>query len=250
MSRKRGRGGLVEYGQMARRIVRAYGRAFGVSGDLGDLPYLRDLNDEAHRATKDAVALLRARDPQLSWSQIGDALGVTGEAARQRYGDDSYPNGRIVYALRAAGAEHPAYIGQTQRLSLRVGSYRLPSGGHNPELRHWLATEGSGFEVVVLEKCETQEELDAAELRWIEHYALEGVVLNRLIVGRRGSLPENRRCQETEMRPVSGRRVPPREVRCTLPLGHEEKCRKNGIEFGRDWGKSAWDAYQERSAAS
>jgi len=40
---------------------------------------------EADRAIKEAV--YRAREQKLSWHTIGNALGITGEAARQRYSD-------------------------------------------------------------------------------------------------------------------------------------------------------------------
>ncbi|GAA4625656.1 hypothetical protein [Cellulomonas oligotrophica] len=41
------------------------------------------LANEAERAVRDAVA--RARAEGLSWNVVGQALGTTGEAARQRY---------------------------------------------------------------------------------------------------------------------------------------------------------------------
>ena len=40
---------------------------------------------EADRAIKEAV--YRAREQKLSWNTIGNALGITGEAARLRYSD-------------------------------------------------------------------------------------------------------------------------------------------------------------------
>jgi len=40
---------------------------------------------EADRAIKETV--FRAREQGLSWHTIGNALGITGEAARQRYSD-------------------------------------------------------------------------------------------------------------------------------------------------------------------
>jgi len=40
---------------------------------------------ETDRAIKEAV--YRARAQKLSWHTIGNALGITGEAARQRYSD-------------------------------------------------------------------------------------------------------------------------------------------------------------------
>ena len=43
------------------------------------------LLSEADRAIKETV--FRAREQKLSWHTIGNALGITGEAARQRYSD-------------------------------------------------------------------------------------------------------------------------------------------------------------------
>jgi len=43
------------------------------------------LLSEADKAIKEAV--FRAREQKLSWHSIGNALGITGEAARQRYSD-------------------------------------------------------------------------------------------------------------------------------------------------------------------
>jgi len=40
---------------------------------------------EADKAIKEAV--YRAREQKISWHTIGNALGITGEAARQRYAD-------------------------------------------------------------------------------------------------------------------------------------------------------------------
>ena len=40
---------------------------------------------EADKAIKEAV--FRAREEKLSWHTIGNALGITGEAARLRYSD-------------------------------------------------------------------------------------------------------------------------------------------------------------------
>jgi len=41
-----------------------------------------------HRAAKDNLvnAVLNARQGGMTWQKIGDALGVTQQAARQRYG--------------------------------------------------------------------------------------------------------------------------------------------------------------------
>ncbi|MFI5428762.1 hypothetical protein [Aeromicrobium sp. UC242_57] len=54
------------------------------------LPPLMAVKLAAYRraqAEKDlAEAISQARDAQLSWRELGEALGTSGEAARQRYG--------------------------------------------------------------------------------------------------------------------------------------------------------------------
>jgi hypothetical protein len=72
-----------EYGAFVRRAVRAY----SVRVATGDVEALRDLvglAEEVDQAVADAVAGLRARG--YSWAEIGDRLGVTKQAAQQRWG--------------------------------------------------------------------------------------------------------------------------------------------------------------------
>jgi hypothetical protein len=73
-----------EFGKFAARIVRAYGRRIG-DGDLwalGDLVKLRDLVDQA--VTDGVAAAREAHD--FSWTDVARELGVSRQAARQRYG--------------------------------------------------------------------------------------------------------------------------------------------------------------------
>jgi hypothetical protein len=67
-----------EFGKFAARIVRAYGRRIGD----GDLWALRDLVDQA--VTDGVAAAREAHD--FSWTDVARELGVSRQAARQRYG--------------------------------------------------------------------------------------------------------------------------------------------------------------------
>lgn len=70
--------------QDVRRIIRAHGRTVAETGTEVDLEELADLRREIEDAVTLAVAGLCRRG--WSWSNIGDALGVTKSAAYQRYG--------------------------------------------------------------------------------------------------------------------------------------------------------------------
>lgn len=67
-----------------RRVIRAHGKRVATTGDEVDLEELVQLRLELEAAIRVAVEGLRDRD--LSWSNIGDALGVSKSAAYQRYG--------------------------------------------------------------------------------------------------------------------------------------------------------------------
>ena len=83
MSRAKGRVESDEFAAFARRVVRAFGRRIG-DGDLwalGDLVALRDQVDDAIRAGVDTSR----QQHGFSWTEIARELGVTRQAARQRY---------------------------------------------------------------------------------------------------------------------------------------------------------------------
>ena len=83
-SKRRGR--LVEndeYAAFARRILRAYARRIA-DGDVEALTLMTDLADEIDTAISQAVTGLRAFG--YSWAEIGSRLGVTRQAAQQRWG--------------------------------------------------------------------------------------------------------------------------------------------------------------------
>ena len=72
-----------EYAAFARRILRAYARRIA-TGDIEALTLLTNLGTDVENATRDAVIGLR--DHGYSWAEIGSRLGVTRQAAQQRWG--------------------------------------------------------------------------------------------------------------------------------------------------------------------
>jgi hypothetical protein len=75
-----------EYAAFIRRAVRAYGRRVA-HGDIEALRDLITLATELEAATDTAVAGLRAFG--YSWGEIAHRIGVTRQAAWQRWGGDS-----------------------------------------------------------------------------------------------------------------------------------------------------------------
>ncbi len=72
-----------EYGAFVRRILRAYSRRVG-EGDVEALALMFDLAEEIDSAIAEAVKGLRAHG--YSWAEIGSRLGITRQAAQQRWG--------------------------------------------------------------------------------------------------------------------------------------------------------------------
>ncbi len=72
-----------EYAAFARRVLRAYTRRIA-DGDVEALTLMTDLADEIDTAISQAVTGLRAFG--YSWAEIGSRLGVTRQAAQQRWG--------------------------------------------------------------------------------------------------------------------------------------------------------------------
>lgn len=70
------------YGAFVRRILQAMGRRVG-DRDIEALPVLAELAAELDSVTLLAVANLYSHG--YSWTDIGRALGITRQAARQRY---------------------------------------------------------------------------------------------------------------------------------------------------------------------
>jgi hypothetical protein len=72
-----------EYSAFVRRILRAYARRVG-DGDVEALVLMVGLAEEIDAAIAEAVRGLRACG--YSWAEIGSRLGITRQAAQQRWG--------------------------------------------------------------------------------------------------------------------------------------------------------------------
>jgi hypothetical protein len=72
-----------EYAAFARRILRAYSRRVA-TGDVESLTDLISLADDINDAIQQAVNGLRPAG--YSWAEIGTRLGITRQAAQQRWG--------------------------------------------------------------------------------------------------------------------------------------------------------------------
>ena len=75
-----------EYAAFARRVLRAYARRVA-TGDIEALTLMTDLAAEIDSAISQAVTGLRGFG--YSWAEIGSRLGVTRQAAQQRWGRTS-----------------------------------------------------------------------------------------------------------------------------------------------------------------
>jgi hypothetical protein len=73
-----------DYAAFARRIVAAHGRRIA-AGDIERLRDLVALAEEVDQATATAVAGLRRVG--YSWAEIATRLGITRQAAQQRWGN-------------------------------------------------------------------------------------------------------------------------------------------------------------------
>jgi hypothetical protein len=72
-----------EYAAFARRVLWAYSRRIA-AGDVESLTHMISLADDINDAITQAVHGLRATG--YSWAEIGSRLGVTRQAAQQRWG--------------------------------------------------------------------------------------------------------------------------------------------------------------------
>jgi hypothetical protein len=75
-----------DYAAFTRRILRAYARRVA-DGDVEALILMTSLADEIDTAIGQAVTGLRASG--YSWAEIGSRLGITRQAAQQRWGQAS-----------------------------------------------------------------------------------------------------------------------------------------------------------------
>ena len=74
-----------EYAAFVRRIIRAYARRVA-AGDVEALTDMVGLASLLDQAITDAVTGLRGHG--YSWTEIADRLGITRQAAHQRWGGD------------------------------------------------------------------------------------------------------------------------------------------------------------------
>jgi hypothetical protein len=84
------RGRVVEnydYAAFIRRVIRAYSRRIA-AGDIEAVPDMTRLASDLDAAIRDAIAELRAKHG-YSWADIGLRLGVSRQAAQQRWGGDA-----------------------------------------------------------------------------------------------------------------------------------------------------------------
>ena len=75
-----------EYAAFARRVLRAYSRRVA-SGDIDAITEMAAITAEMDTAIRDAITGLRAHG--YSWAEIGSRLGITRQAAQQRWGQAS-----------------------------------------------------------------------------------------------------------------------------------------------------------------
>jgi len=75
-----------EYTAFLRRAIRALARRVS-GGDIDAISDMAQLSSELDNAIRIAVVGLRNRG--YSWTEIGNRLGVTRQAAQQRFGGDT-----------------------------------------------------------------------------------------------------------------------------------------------------------------
>jgi hypothetical protein len=91
----------AQFDAFVRRILRAYARRVA-AGDVEALRSLAQLAGEVDAVTRLAVTELRKPPYSYSWSEVADRLGVSKQAAQQRYGDPADRNA-LDSRLREAG---------------------------------------------------------------------------------------------------------------------------------------------------
>jgi hypothetical protein len=80
-----------EYAAFVRRVLAAYARRIA-TGDIENLTLLASLAADIDTATRQAVTGLRDQHG-YSWADIGHRLGVTRQAAQQRWGSPAIQDG-------------------------------------------------------------------------------------------------------------------------------------------------------------
>jgi hypothetical protein len=74
-----------DYAAFTRRVIAAHGRRIA-RGDIEGLATLAALADDIDTALREAITGLRAAG--FSWADIATRLGITRQAAQQRWGGD------------------------------------------------------------------------------------------------------------------------------------------------------------------
>lgn len=75
-----------EYAAFARRVILAHSRRVA-QGDIDAITAMTALADDLDTAIRDAITGLRRRG--YSWADIGIRLGITRQAAQQRWGGEA-----------------------------------------------------------------------------------------------------------------------------------------------------------------
>jgi hypothetical protein len=75
-----------DYAAFARRVIAAYSRRVAC-GDIDAITTMAALADDLDTAIRQAITGLRTHG--YSWADIGTRLGITRQAAQQRWGGDS-----------------------------------------------------------------------------------------------------------------------------------------------------------------
>ncbi len=76
-----------DYAAFIQRVIRAHSRRVA-SGDIDALTAMANLSGDLDHAITEAITALRARHG-YSWADIGTRLGITRQAAQQRWGGTS-----------------------------------------------------------------------------------------------------------------------------------------------------------------
>ena len=76
-----------DYAAFIQRVIRAYSRRVAC-GDIDALTAMANLSGDLDHAITEAITALRTRHG-YSWADIGTRLGITRQAAQQRWGNPS-----------------------------------------------------------------------------------------------------------------------------------------------------------------